>query len=232
VQLSEPLTLQPGDLVCTDFDGTITSRDTGNELISLLGLEEAWELEHQWRRGEIGSRECLTAQWGMVRMAEEQFHEFLDDLPLDQSFPAFVELCRSRDVPVVILSDGLDLYIYRMLPRLGLCGEPGTIPLREGRGCLPVFTNEGAWTPEGIRVAFPHGGEDCSECGNCKSDEVKALRHGHERVFYLGDGFSDMCAVLHADVVFAKDHLAEFMEDREDSYYPFATFAEVLRVLR
>jgi 2,3-diketo-5-methylthio-1-phosphopentane phosphatase len=231
--MPEPLApLGPGDLVLSDFDGTIALADTGLEVITRLDLPEAWALEHRWRRGEIGSPECLAAQWALVRLPRERLEALLDALPLDPGFPGFVDLCRQRGVHLAILSDGLDLYLYRLLQGLGLRGCPGTVPLAPLNGCLPVFVNHAEWTPEGVVVEFPHAGRECADCGNCKTEELLALRPNYRRVLYLGDGYSDMCAARHADVLFAKSHLAEFCRREGLPFHPFANFAEITAALR
>ena len=232
--MPESLTpLGPGDLVLCDFDGTISVADTGIEVITRLELAAAWDLEYQWRRGEIGSQACLAAQWGLVQMSRERLEALLDDLPLDENFPAFVDLCRTRGVHLAILSDGLDLYMYPMLRRLGLQGCPGTIPLAPLNGCVPVFVNHAEWTPEGVRVEFPLASAECSDCGNCKTQRLQDLRPSYERILYLGDGYSDMCPARHADVLFAKtqSHLAEFCRREGLPCEEFSDFAEVLRKL-
>jgi 2,3-diketo-5-methylthio-1-phosphopentane phosphatase len=231
--MPETLTpLGPGDLVLSDFDGTISLADTGLEMMTRLELPGAWELEYRWRRGEIGSPEALAGQWGEVKLPRERLEALLDELPLDTSFPAFVDLCRAREVQLIIVSDGLDLYIYRLLERLGLRGCPGTLPLVPEEGCLPVFVNHAEWTREGVTVEFPHMARDCRECGNCKTEELLALKPGYRRVLYLGDGYSDMCAARHADVLFAKSHLAEFCLREGLPFHPFETFAEITEALR
>lgn len=224
--------LGPGDLVLSDFDGTVSVQDTGIEIITRLELEAAWELEDQWRQGRIGSAECLAKQWAMVRLTEAELLAQLDDMALDPSFPAFVELCRERGASLAVLSDGLDLYVNRMLHRLGLrtCPQPEQLPpLSE---CVATYANHAEWTPEGVWVSFPCATRDCEACGNCKSAWLRRLRPGHRRVIYLGDGYSDMCVVRQVDVRFAKGHLAEFCEAQGLDYYPLRSFAAVVELLR
>ena len=229
--MSELIPLGPGDLVLSDFDGTVSLRDTGLEMMNRLDVPAAWDLEYMWRRGEIGSQECLAAQWGLMRTSEEELYAILDEMPLDETFPAFADFCRERGARLVIVSDGLDLYLFRLLRRLGLEGCPGTLPLAAPGGCLPVFVNHGEWTPEGVRVEFPHADTECWECGNCKTRELLALRPDYRRLLYLGDGYSDMCPARHADVLFAKSHLADFCEREALAYHPFQTFADIAAAL-
>lgn len=228
---SRPAPLGPGDLVLSDFDGTIATVDVGVDIITRLDLAEAWELEHRWRRGEIGSQECLAGQWGLVRMPWAELREMLEGMPLDESFPDLVTLCRTRRADLVVLSDGLDLYAYPLLQRLGLEPCAARIPLQPPTECLPVFVNHGEWAPEGVKVTFPYHGTDCLRCGTCKTDHLLALKPRYRRLIYLGDGYSDHCPVRHADLVFARGHLAEYCRRESLPHYPLESFHQVLRVL-
>ncbi len=215
----------------SDFDGTISLHDTGLEMMTRLNLEAAWELEDRWRGGEIGSAECLAGQWAMVTLPEAELLALLDDLPLDPDFPAFVQLCRERGADLAVLSDGLDLYVNRMLARLGLrtCFRPEKLPpLSE---CVATYANHGEWTPQGVRVSFAGDARECDACGNCKSAWLRVLRPGHRRVIYLGDGYSDMCVARHVEVRFAKGHLAEFCDQQGLAYHPLGSFAEVIEAV-
>ena len=49
----------PGWMVQSDFDGTISVLDVTDSLLQRFGQPGWQELEDQWERGEIGSRECM-----------------------------------------------------------------------------------------------------------------------------------------------------------------------------
>jgi 2-hydroxy-3-keto-5-methylthiopentenyl-1-phosphate phosphatase len=67
----------------------------------------------------------------------------------------------------------------------------------------------------------------CADCGEpCKR---AALPDGE--LVYVGDGYSDRCAALRADRVFARDGLARFLEARGTPYEPYADLHEVAAAL-
>ena len=49
---------------------------------------------------------------------------------------------------------------------------------------------------------------------------------------YVGDGISDRCASLLADVVFARAGLAEWLDAQGVGYIPYGDFHDVLRWLK
>jgi 2,3-diketo-5-methylthio-1-phosphopentane phosphatase len=217
------------DLILCDFDGTISTVDTGVAVIEALDLAEAWEVEYQWRRGEISSMECMRRQWGMVNLTPEQMYELVDGLTLDPDFPRFVELVRERQAALVVLSDGLDFYIDRLLAAIGLQTIPGHQSPQADHE-IRLFANHARVTPDGIEIEFPYRAE-CAQCGNCKTAHLFRLRRGYARTLYLGDGHSDLCAARFADLVFARDALAEDCRQSGRPYVPFTSFAEVLALL-
>jgi 2,3-diketo-5-methylthio-1-phosphopentane phosphatase len=235
--------LNARDLIFCDFDGTISVEDTGIAVINALHLDDAWKLEHIWRRGEISSMECLAGQWAMVRLPQNKLLALLDSFPLREDFVDFWAFVRQRRAALAVVSDGLDFYIDRMMARLGLKTCPGeqwaNALLEAARmnrrlpssDCVPRFANRATVDESGVQVQFPHRTAVCAQCGNCKLHHLFALRPLFDRVIYIGDGHSDMCPAKYADLLFARSHLAEDAASRGIPFWPFENFADVMAVL-
>ena len=223
--------LTQSDLVICDFDGTISQQDVGIAVIEALNLQEAWEIELRWRRGEIGSMECLAQQWGMVKLPATELLALIDSLPVDWHFLRFVELCRQRRVGLVVVSDGLDIYVDRMLARMGFSPCSGEKAASREDSCLPRFVNHADLTRDGVKVTFPHRSDDCALCANCKTAHLFRLRPHFSRTIYIGDGYSDCCPARYADIVFAKAHLAEFCQQQRLPHIAFNDFSDILETV-
>ncbi len=215
-----------GDLVLCDFDGTISLEDVGIAMINAVGDPKGWELEMMWRRGEIGSKECLAGQWALMNWPPEKLEAFLDTLPLDGGFTRLAELCRKRGAKLVVVSDGLDLYLFPMLRRLGI----NAVPPGEARSPDDVecYVNAASWRDGRVHVEFPYASDLCDLCANCKLEHLMRLRRHHRRVIYIGDGYSDRCPAKYADLVFAKAHLAEILEQERAPFIPFQRLDDVV----
>jgi 2-hydroxy-3-keto-5-methylthiopentenyl-1-phosphate phosphatase len=102
-------------------------------------------------------------------------------------------------------------------------------PVLEREGVeLDVRANRLDAHPEGWRAVWRDEAQ-CSECGEaCKRG---GLPNGAPVVF-VGDGYSDRCAALAADRVFARDGLAEYLGGRGVSYEPFEDFVQLGAALR
>lgn len=199
--------------VFCDFDGTISVKDTTDEILSRFADPE-WEIiEAEWKRGEIGSAECMRRQIALIRATQTELDAALDAVPIDPAFPAFVRFCAAQEIPVTVISDGVDYFIHRILVRYGL-------------DYLPVIANH--LTVVGgnhYQLSSPYTNPACdTAAGVCKCRQIGA-RTG-TRVF-VGDGRSDFCAAGSADIIFAKTALAVYCEQENIPYTPYHNFSDV-----
>lgn len=216
-------------LIFSDFDGTIAQNDVGDMLFKTFGNWPVCEkLVQLWLRGEISSRECMEREAVTTRLTREQLDAFCDAQTLAPGFIEFAEFCRQRNWPLIVLSDGLDYYIQRVLLRYGLD--------------LPVLANHLEFVPpDRIALSFPYFESrrlfrkkmNCrdGQCGNCKGYHVRRLAKSGERIVYIGDGYSDRCGAREADLVFAKRDLAKWCKENQIAYWNFDDFTQLLKLL-
>lgn len=204
-----------------DFDGTLAQNDVGDAFVKSFGdWPECKKAVQRWIRGEISSRGYYEVAAATIRVQRDQLHEFCDAQPLAPGFLEFAEFCRQQDWPLMVLSDGLDYYIQRVLARHGLK--------------LPVLANRLELAPpDRVVISFPYFAHSCGQCANCKGYHVRQLmQSNHERAIYIGDGFSDRCGAQEADIVFAKGDLGQWCEKNNLAFLPFEHFESVLQRLQ
>ena len=114
----------PAWTVLCDFDGTVTAHDTADRLIDTFGNARCQALEQAWLAGDIGSRACMDGQIGEVRATRRELDRVIDGIPIDPGFPGFVHAAEARGMEVLVVSDGLDYVISRILARHGLARLP------------------------------------------------------------------------------------------------------------
>lgn len=202
--------------VFTDFDGTITEPDT----IDLLGRQfdhpsERIEMKEMFLSGLMRPKEWLGWEIGLVTVPLEEALEFLRSrVVIDPAFPPFARWCKSHDIPLTILSNGLEEIIHSLLGRY----ELDSIRIEANRlreGCVPwkvIFRDDSAW-------------------GHDKSAYLKESRRNGYAPIFAGDGVSDREAADCAEMVFAKKQLAEYCESVGLVYFPFTTFGDIQSVL-
>ncbi|HJW26812.1 MAG TPA: HAD-IB family phosphatase [Rhodocyclaceae bacterium] len=204
-----------------DFDGTLATEDTVDQLLE-HHADPAWEeLEADWLEGRISALECMQAQVRLVRADHITLGKFFRNIRLDPHFADFRRHV-SAFAHVAVVSDGLDFAIHTALRHGGLEN-------------LPVFANQLHFvSPDRLELTFPHRNPECGGGnGVCKCAIARQLatRHGGP-VVLVGDGKSDACLAGIADVVFAKGSLIRHCQERGILHTPIRDFADVLGAVR
>ena len=204
--------------VLTDFDGTVTRTDVAVGILEEFAPSEWWEIEELHRARKIGTRETMVRQFALVRARETDLLRFVDrTVTMDQTFREFVAFCRSRGYVLEIVSEGLDLYVRYLLRKWDIE--------------VPVRTNHAVTEDGHVRIEYPWADATCTLCGTCKLLRLFELRANGYRTAYVGDGHSDLCPAIEADLVFAKAELASLCREEEIEFVPFDDFSDVQRGL-
>jgi HAD superfamily phosphoserine phosphatase-like hydrolase len=178
-----------------------------------------WEaIDRAYAAGEVGSRGAYARIAPLIRADRSQVRDFIrEHETLDPHFPAFLHFCRGQGIDVKIVSDGLDLSIETVLGKHGLAVEYFTNRL--------VFRQDG-----GIGVEFLPPSA-CGRCGTCKRSLLERFRTVYDRIVYVGDGHSDLCAAGTADQLFAKGVLYQRCREQGTPCQLYDDFADVRRGL-
>jgi 2-hydroxy-3-keto-5-methylthiopentenyl-1-phosphate phosphatase len=193
-----------------DWDGTVTVDDT---LILALREFGDWQVyldaAAALRRGEITLHEEIRRDAESITTPIEEVVAWLrENLELR---PGFLELAEAYR-PLIVSSN------FRQLI------EP---ILERERVELEVLANNVEWSPEGWLATFRNG-DSCGTCGEpCKRADLPT----NGDVVYVGDGYSDRCAAQAADRIFARDSLAQYLDEQGVAYEPFDDFYDVARAL-
>ncbi len=202
--------------VLTDFDGTITRTDVAEDILREFAPPDWWDIEELHRARKIGTREAMVRQFGLVHASEAEMLRFVDaHVELDDTFPSFVAACRARGIPVEIVSEGLDFYLHHLL--------------RKWHIDVPARTNRTRFEGGAVQIAYPYADPTCNLCGTCKLRRLFEMRVAGYQVVYVGDGHSDLCPAIEADILFAKEELAALCGQEAIDFIPFDTFADVQR---
>ena len=191
-----------------DWDGTCTVRDSLVAAIHDLGDPSVYDAEVQ---ETFESYEAmLAAEVNTLQVtADEAAAWAVEHVELRAGLHELLELHRP-----VIVSSGLPQLIRPVLQREGLDG-------------IELRSNDADVRSDGWRVIFRDEGM-CPVCGDkCKR---RSLPAGSPLVF-VGDGWSDRCASLACDRVFARTGLAAYLDEQGVPYEPYETFFDVAAAL-
>jgi 2-hydroxy-3-keto-5-methylthiopentenyl-1-phosphate phosphatase len=203
-------------LFIIDFDGTLSVKDTIDDMLEHFA-DPSWEdIEKTWVNGDISAVECMTQQVRMVKADNIKLEGFFRGIQLDATFIPFYKHI-SQFAKVAIVSDGLD-HAIKVAMRNAAMPD------------IPVYANRLHFVPEGIDISFPNKIEGCAGGnGTCKCTIARNLAaESSDPVILIGDGKSDACLAGSADIVFAKGSLIKYCEKNNIPHYKFQTFADIL----
>lgn len=203
-----------------DFDGTVTKEDVIDRILEEFADPMWKDIEESWVNGEIGSRDCLAMQTRLIQATERDLLDFVDGIDIDETFIDFARYCRGTGVEIIILSDGIDLFIKSILNRYGL-------------NDIRVFSNSLGSTAEGCEMFFPYSLEDClSRSGICKCKMMEELSSPLSLNILVGDGRSDFCIARKANLTFAKSALLDFCRTEKIPHMEHRKFGDITEWLK
>ena len=189
----------PGLALVLDWDGTVTERDTLHLVIERFGDVDVFRALEEEIGRRLSLREVIACEMETITAPLPEVVGWL--LETVRVRPGFAELVERHDP--LIVSAGFHELIGPVLEREG-------VPAR-------VVANRVVADAAGWRAAFPDE-EPCTVCGeHCKRASVAGLGP----FAYVGDGVSDRCVSLAADVVFARDGLARYLDSVGVPYRAF-----------
>ncbi len=203
-------------LVITDFDGTVSTVDLGNQIIKKFATTDLNDIERAYAKGTIGSRAAYEQIMKRIKGSREKMlAHVLDVEKIDPYFPAFCSLSRDKGIDIKIVSDGLDFYIEAVLQKYNLAG-------------IEYYANSAVFGADNsFSIQFPGRNDFCGRCGTCKSRILNSYRLIYDEIIYVGDSYSDFCPSRYADMVFAKKILFQRCEQEGTPCLQFDDFSEI-----
>ena len=191
--------------IYTDFDGTITDRDSIVLLVQEFGGGDRYrrDLLSEFENGTLSAAEVIAEEIASVDASWEEVAACLkQSVRVDPTFPAFVNWCRESSIPLCVVSSGLEQIIAFMIGDLG----------------VPVVAHT-------ARI----DGRSWRYHRRPESEKESVVRAASETdgVTFIGDGISDICVLPYVDRVFAKRYLAKYCRRRGIDFLPYDTFQDV-----
>ncbi|KAF4592602.1 phosphoserine phosphatase [Ophiocordyceps camponoti-floridani] len=212
----------PQFIFFTDFDGTITMNDSNDIIVDHFGagLERRLQGSLDTLNGRISFREFYQEMMDLISAPFDQCLDLLlRNVRLDPGFREFYSWAHDNNVPVVILSGGMEPVIRALLDNL--LGEDAWDIQIVSNDIRPRYPGRSINEPEGWTIQFRDG----TVHGHDKSVEIRKYSSLPDRpvLFYAGDGVSDLSAARETDLLFAKadKELVAYCEREE---VPFVTY--------
>ena len=200
----------PTPIVFSDFDGTITLKDTFVELLREFAPNQADALMAQMYAQTLTLREGVTRLLESIPSSEySNMIEFSKPHPIRSGFPEFLDFLEARNVPCVVISGGIRLMVETVLADL----KPRLLGLHavdlDGSGdrfkVIPSYVGE----TELMAKVDVMSNYDFSES------------------IAIGDSITDFNMAMAADLVFARDRLATYLDQQGKAYIAWNDFFDI-----
>jgi 2,3-diketo-5-methylthio-1-phosphopentane phosphatase len=222
---------RPKIIFFTDFDGTITLKDTNDYITDNHGFGHAKRREGN----KLILDETDSFRDGFQKMLDSwnlPFPEVIEilkkNIKLDPEFKTFVHWAKKNHVPVIVLSSGMVPVIQALLEDFLGVEDTKDIEI-VANGVQERAPNHSLDKANGWTIDF----HDDSSFGHDKSltirpyaDAIAKLSANEKTtLLYAGDGVSDLSAARETDLLFAKEgHDLIVYCEREG--IPFTTFSD------
>lgn len=209
-------------VIFCDFDGTITNNDNIIAIMKQFN-PPGWDpIKDDVLAQNISIREGVAKMFSLLPSdkKDEIIEYVLEQAEIRDGFTEFVAYAKEQDIPLYIVSGGIDFFVRPLLEPFGPFAG--------------VYCNEADFSGETITIQFPHGcdGECESQgCGCCKPSIIRTLLKDGAKSIVIGDSITDLEAAKRADLVIARDFLIEKCEELGLSYEPFENFHDVMSII-
>ncbi|KAI1269299.1 HAD-like domain-containing protein [Xylariaceae sp. FL1019] len=226
------LRTQPKAIFFTDFDGTITLHDSNDWMTDNLG--------YGTENRKKGNQDVLYER----RSFRDAFQEMLDsvttpfdrciellleNVKLDPAFKEFAAWCSKNNVPIVVLSGGMEPVIRALLAHL--VGKEEAAVMQIVSNNVKARPGKSINEENGWDIEF----HDDSSFGHDKSLEIRPYAALTDRpvMFYAGDGVSDLSAARETDLLFAKAgrDLVMYCEKEKVPFTVFHDFSDIHKIV-
>ena len=173
--------------VFSDFDGTITTQDTGTVIIdACMGYEERRKLDLEILHGTKTFREAVYQMWASCNISWSEAIALLQHVQLDPKWNDFYTYCQANSIPITVVSAGLKDLVGMFLKDYK----------------VQVVANDIKIHPDFWEILYL----DDSDFGHDKGSRLRLAKTLEPRpwIVFIGDGVSDLSAAQEADAVFCR----------------------------
>lgn len=201
-------------IVFCDFDGTITTEDGFVHVCNHFAPEESERFMKEILTGKV------TLKTGIRRILESipsadypEMLNYVNQSKLRPGFETFLDYLSEIQVPVVVVSGGLKGLVERQLG--GLMKKIDAVYAADVDASGDKLT---------VVSEFEGGTELVNK------QKVMA-RYDYKKAIAIGDGITDHNMAIAADIVFARKHLARFLEKKNQPFQTWSDFNEIKTIL-
>lgn len=213
-------------IIFTDFDGTVTLQDSNDYLTDNIGFgyPKRKQLNIDILNGQASFRKGFEE---MLQSIHKPFDEciqyLLENIQLDPGFKETFHWAQENDVPIIVVSSGMKPIIKALIQ--DLIGEDAIDKIEIVSNDVKI-NDDRTW-----EIVY----RDESDFGHDKSRAIRPYREARskdskQKLFYCGDGVSDLSAAKETDLLFAKrgKDLVTYCQRENVPFTQFDSFKDIL----
>jgi len=208
--------------VVLDFDGTITEEDVFDALFYEFARPEWRKVHRAYLKFEISMEQAYLQMAEHFRGNPEEVYSFIRRTSrLRRGFRELLERLKRNRIPLMIVSNGFDLYLFHLLDHWKI--DYSDIEIR----CHHAEVKNNRFLPEfNVHKDLKH-----DRCLIGKAEILEELKGEGKFTCFAGNGLSDTPAAHYADLLFARDRLADYCRQNSIDFVPFTDFYDLINYL-
>ncbi len=201
-------------IVFCDFDGTITAQETFIAVLKRFAPELSAELMPRMYALEITLREGVRHILESIpSVAYPEIIQWVAAQPQRSGLPDFLQFLQRQQVPFVVITGGLQAMVEAALAPVASQVEA-------------IYGLQVNTAAKYFQIASPAEGET-----ELVSKVDLMNRHPAQETIIIGDSVTDLNMALAGDLVFARDRLAQYLDERNVTYQSWTDFHDIQRAL-
>lgn len=201
--------------VFCDFDGTITNWESAEGLWKhLMGEDRFHQKMKELIQRDVGTSTGIKELFGMVPSKDyPHIFPYIDTLEIRPGFAEFLDFLQERKIPFVVVSGRIGEMIERVL---------GPYKDKITASYYAQLSTE----QEFLTISSPY-----DDGVDLLRKELVMNQYDCEASIFLGDSYTDRTPAQQADIVFARDRLDMFLNEKGLPHHTFETFFDVMRIM-
>jgi 2-hydroxy-3-keto-5-methylthiopentenyl-1-phosphate phosphatase len=208
-------------IIFCDFDGTVTDNDNIIALMKQFAPPEWISIKDKVLNQSVTIQDGVSQMFSLIGSdKKEEMIDFLKtNAVIREGFQYFLQFAERLSIPFYIVSGGMDFFVEPLLEPFG--------PLSG------IYCNQASFQADFIEIKWTYScDEECKNgCGCCKPSIIRTLSGTDHYTIVIGDSITDLEAAKQADLVLARDFLAEACEKQGINHAPFQTFHDCRTIL-
>jgi len=206
-------------LLQCDFDGTLTQGDVSFLILDRYAEGDWRAVFREYQEGRIPVGDFNNRAFAMVKQDRATLERLVrEEARLRPGLHELVQYCESNGIAMAVVSNGLDFYIKTLLGHNGF----GHIKIAAARTVFTAYGLDARY--------FGHDGQEL--LAEFKASYTRKFIDEGYRVFYAGNGPSDIPASRLSAHTFATESLLDYYRREKLVHTPFTDLKDIVAGLK